>query len=364
MKHTRRNLLWGAAVVAAALVVLFILRSVNADKLPEGIATGNGRIQATEVDISALAAGRIRDIFPAEGDYVEKDAPLVQMDTDQLEAQKHQAEAALRRTKVGVETAKTNVEQAEAQVRAAVASVAQAEATKTAADSRLARSRRLALSDTVSQQTLEDNIASAHQAEAAVAAAEAQQAAAEAGVSAAQAAVIDAEAAVEAQQAALDAINVSLKDATLTSPIDGRVQYLVARPGEIVAAGGRVLNLVDLNDVYMTFFLPTEQAGRLEIGDEARIVLDAAPLVAIPATISFVADVAQFTPRSVETQDERTKLMFRVRAQIDRALLAQYTAYVKTGLPGVVYVRTAPGVDWPEVATTRVELPEPRAAGQ
>ncbi|MEJ1589538.1 HlyD family efflux transporter periplasmic adaptor subunit, partial [Escherichia coli] len=89
-------------------------------------------------------------------------------------------------------------------------------------------------------------------------------------------------------------------DSELKAPRDGRIQYRVAEPGEVLAAGGRVLNMVDLADVYMTFFLPTEQAGLLALGSEARLVLDAAPDLVIPANISFVASVAQFTPKTVE----------------------------------------------------------------
>jgi HlyD family secretion protein len=98
----------------------------------------------------------------------------------------------------------------------------------------------------------------------------------------------------------------------------------------------------------MTFFLPTAVAGRLTVGGDARIVLDAAPERVIPAYISFVADVAQFTPKTVETAGEREKLMFRVRAQIPRELLVKYRGQVKTGLPGVAYVRLDPNAAWPE----------------
>ncbi len=172
-------------------------------------------------------------------------------------------------------------------------------------------------------------------------------AAAEAGVGSAKAQVVDAEAAVDASQATIDSVTSSLDDATLESPRDGRVQYLVAQEGEVVAAGGRVLNLVDLSDVYMTFFLPTSQAGKVRAGSEVRLVMDAAPDLVLPATVSYVADVAQFTPKTVETAEEREKLMFRVRARIAPALLREYIDYVKTGLPGMAYVRLDPSVDWP-----------------
>jgi HlyD family secretion protein len=125
----------------------------------------------------------------------------------------------------------------------------------------------------------------------------------------------------------------------------------------VIAAGGRVVNLVDLTDVYMTFFLPTTDAGRVALGTEVRLVLDAAPQFVIPAQVSLVSDVAQFTPRTVETAEERLKLMFRVRARISPELLRAHASQVKTGLPGVAYVRVDPRAEWP--ARLQVRLPRP-----
>jgi HlyD family secretion protein len=132
------------------------------------------------------------------------------------------------------------------------------------------------------------------------------------------------------------------------------VQYRVAQPGEVLASGGNVLNMIDLTDVYMTFFLPTKAAGRIALGTEARLVLDAAPQYVIPAEISFVADEAQFTPKTVETTEERLKLMFRVKARIAPDLLREHLLQVKTGLPGMAYVRLDPRVDWPPELQTRL----------
>lgn len=83
-----------------------------------------------------------------------------------------------------------------------------------------------------------------------------------------------------------------------------------------MGAGGKVLNLVDLNDVYMNVFLPAQQAGRVALGADVRLILDAAPQYVIPAKVTFVASVAQFTPKTVETANEREKLMFRVKARM------------------------------------------------
>jgi len=134
------------------------------------------------------------------------------------------------------------------------------------------------------------------------------------------------------------------------------VQYKVAQLGEVVGAGGRVLSLVDLSDVYMTFFLPTAAAGKVALGSEVRLVLDAAPQYVIPAKASFIADVAQFTPKTVETTSEREKLMFRIRAQIPVELLKKHITQVKTGLPGVAWVRLDATKPWP--ARLQIKLPQ------
>lgn len=342
-------------IVAVAALGYFVWSRMEPAGLPAGITAGNGRIEATEVDIAALTGGKIAEITVAEGDFVRKGDVLVRMDVTQLNAQKRQAEAELRRARIGVETAGALVTQAEAQERAAAATVDQAAAEADAAAQKRARSEQLVRTNAISQQVLDDDRARDRQARAGVASAEASQAAAEAGVSSARAQVVDAEAAVDAAKASIDAIQSSLDDATLAAPRDGRIQYLVAQEGEIVASGGRILNLVDLGDVYMTIFLPTSQAGRAQVGAEVRLVMDAAPEYVIPATVSYVADVAQFTPKTVETADEREKLMFRVRARIEPELLARYVEYVKTGLPGMAYVRLDPAAQWPDSLGNVVE---------
>ena len=317
------------------------------DQLPAGIASGNGRIEATEIDVSTKTPGRIREILVDEGDFVEPGQVLARMDTEQLEAQRRQSQAQLKRAAISVETARSLVNQREAERRAAEATIGQREAELDSANRKFQRSAQLVRNNAVSEQVYEDDRANAAAARAAVAAAQAQLAATEAALNSARAMVVDAEAAVDAAGAAIDAIAADINDAILTSPRAGRVQYRVAQPGEVLAAGGRVLNLVDLGDVFMTFFLPTAQAGRLALGAEVRLVLDAAPGSVIPARASFVADVAQFTPKTVETAEERQKLMFRIKARIEPALLKKYITYVKTGLPGIAYVRLDPATEWP-----------------
>ncbi len=345
---SKKGLLIGLAVVVLAVAGYFAWSKLTAEGLPSGFVASNGRIEAVEIDISTKTAGRLRDILVREGDFVKTGQVLAQMDTAQLEARKRQAEAQLRRAKIAIDTAHSLVAQREAEKTSALAVVEQRKAQLDSASKTNARSKQLLTGNAVSQQIVDDSEAAEQSARATLASAQASLAASDAAINAAKAQIVDAEAAVDAAQADIESIETDIADATLKSPRDGRVQYRIAQPGEVLSAGGRVLNLVDLGDVYMTFFLPTAEAGRTSMGSDVRLILDAAPEYTIPAKVSFVADVAQFTPKTVETEEERQKLTFRVRAQIPQELLQKYIQYVKTGLPGMAYVRLDPEAAWPE----------------
>ena len=163
------------------------------------------------------------------------------------------------------------------------------------------------------------------------------------------------QAGIDAAEAVVKRLEIDLADGDLHAPRAGRVQYRIVQPGEVIAGGGKVVSLVDIADVYMTFFLPEQAAGKVGLGSDVHIVLDAAPQYVLPARVSYVASVAQFTPKSVETQDERQKMVFRVKARLDPALLKKYAEHVKTGLPGMAYVRLDPAAAWP--AKLEVQLP-------
>lgn len=353
-KNIRTWALRIAIVAALAAAAFFAWKFLRPHGLPAGIAAGNGRIEAVEIDIAARTAGRVREILVKEGDFVQAGQEVARMDTAVLEAQLREAEAQLQRARIGVETARSQVAQREAERRAAEALIAQRKAELDATQRRVARSEELAPKGGVPVSKLDDDRAAFQAATAAVSAAQAQAAAAQAAWGQAKSDVIAAEAAVDAVAATIQRIRADLDDSVLKAPRDGRVQYRVAQPGEVLSPGGVVLNMVDLTDVYMTFFLPTEQAGRVALGAEARLVLDAATQYVIPAKISFVADVTQFTPKTVQTEAERQKLMFRIKARIDPDLLRRHLHQVKTGLPGMAYVRLDPQIDWPVELQVRV----------
>ncbi|BAU74023.1 HlyD family secretion protein [Metapseudomonas furukawaii] len=347
-----RTLTWALAVLLAAAAAAWY--GLRPSGLGEGFASGNGRIEATEVDVATRMAGRVAEIVVDEGDFVTQGQVLARMDTQVLEAELAQARAEVRRAENAKLTAQALVAQRESEKVTAAAVVRQRQAELTAAEKRFARTRTLVARNAMPQQQLDDDRAVQQSAEAALAAARAQVLSAQAGVEAARSQVIEAQSAIEAATASTVRLEADIDDSVLRAPRAGRVQYRIAQPGEVLGAGGRVLNMVDLVDVYMTFFLPANQAGRVVLGQDVRLVLDAAPQYVIPARVTYVASVAQFTPKTVETASEREKLMFRVKARIDPELLKKYVTAVKTGVPGMAYLKLDREAQWPEHLDVKV----------
>jgi HlyD family secretion protein len=288
--------------------------------------SGNGRIEATEVDVATKFQGRIAEILVDEGDMVDAGQIVARMDTRSLEAQLKRAQA--------------NVLQSRRELSNDKFVVAQRRSEYMLAKKNLARADTLLKKGIIAEQEYDVRLASKQTAKDALAAAEAQ--------------VTVTEAKIEATLAETELIKSEIDDSILKAPIRGRVEFRLAEPGEVLASGGKVLALMGLTDVYMTIFLRETQVGKVALGTEARMILDAAPNYVIPGHVSFVASEAQFTPKQVETRTEREKLMFRVKVQIPIDILIKHEPYVKTGLPGVAYVRLDSNAKWPEHLQTRL----------
>lgn len=356
MENQKKWLLRSIAILAIIAVAVMGWQRYGLHKKDSGIVSGNGRIEAVEIDVAAKTPGRVKEILVNEGDFVKSGQVVAVMDTETLKAQLHQAEAQLQQAQSAIATAQSQLAQRKSDKATALAVVAQRVSDLSATKTNLTRTMALAEKGFVSQQAVDNAKTQVQSAEATVNAARAQVSAADAAIASAHSVVNGSQSSAEAAQANLDRIQADIDDATLKAPRDGRVQYRVVQTGEVVAAGGRILSLLDLGDIYMTFFLPTADAGKLALGEEVHLVLDAVPQYVFPARISFVASEAQFTPKTVETASEREKLMFRVRAQISPDLVKKYITRVKTGLPGVAYVRLDPSVAWPD--HLQVKMPE------
>jgi len=287
--------------------------------LPPSIFSGNGRIEADEIDIDTKYAGRIAKLLVDEGDMVTADQVLAVMDTRDLEASLKKAEAVVQQSQQALDGAKATLEQQKSQV--------------ILAQQEIDRARSLVPKGFMPKETLDQR---QQQLDGAVA-----------GLNAAKAKVGESEHALDAATHDVELYKVQIADNTLVAPRDGRIQYRVANVGEVLPAGGRVFTMLDTSYVYMDIYLPTVEAGQIKVGADARIILDAYSTHPIPAKVVFLASQAQFTPKTVETKDERDKLMFRVRVRIDPERLRTRSDMVRSGLPGVTYVRTDPTVPWP-----------------
>ncbi|MGI9425966.1 MAG: HlyD family secretion protein [Hyphomicrobiaceae bacterium] len=310
----------GAAIVAG---LGFLIFGGDGTQLPDDIASGNGRIEAVQVDISTKIAGRVEAISAKEGDLVQADQTVARIDAAQLRAQRLRAEA--------------DIANAESQVAAAEAVIAQSKAKLILAEQELSRSSRLVKQGHTSAETYDTRVS--------------EQAVAKANLSSAQATLVARQRSVDSAKAIAAEIQTQIDDCILKSPTMGRVLYRLSEPGEVLGAGGKVLTLVNLADIYMEIFLPSAEAHRVSIGAEARIKLDILD-VAVPAKVSFVSPEAQFTPKQVETPSERDKLMFRVKVRVPSELVLKYIERVKTGVRGVAYVRlsqtSGEKSEWPE----------------
>ena len=313
-------------VLGAVAAAVWYWHARERDDLPAGLVSANGRTEAERIDIAAKFPGRLDAVLVREGEMVEAGDVVAVLDAAEVDARLREAEAIVRQTEEGLNEAN--------------AVLAQRESERIFAERELHRAEQLAERGHTAAETVDLR--------------RAEHATAVAAVASARAGIARAKASIEAARATVERIAADRDEHFLRAPRAGRVQYRLAETGEIVAAGGRVISLLDLTDVYMTVYLPTDAAGRLPYGAEARLVFDAAPEYVVPAAVTFVASQAQFTPRYVETASEREKLMFRVKVTIPPEVLERHRAIVKTGVPGVAYIRVDPDAAWPEDLAVRL----------
>ncbi|HRY07270.1 MAG TPA: HlyD family efflux transporter periplasmic adaptor subunit [Hyphomicrobiaceae bacterium] len=316
----RSNILIVLAVAVVAGIGYLLFGRSGAEGIPDGIAFGNGRVEAVQVDISTKISGRVQEISAQEGDLVQPGQTVALIDTSQLQAQ--------------LLRAKADIASAESQVAAAEAAIAQAKAQLILAEQELQRSKALVERGHTSQEVYDNRTS--------------QRDVARATLRAAEATLVSRQRSVDAANAIAQEIQTQIDDCNLKAPTIGRVLYRLAEPGEVLSAGGKVMTIVNLADVYMEIFLPSGQAHKVSVGSEARLKFDIIDH-ALPGKVSFVSPESQFTPKQVETVSEREKLMFRVKIRVPRELIEKHIDKVKTGVRGVGYVRLDgdPTPQWP-----------------
>ncbi|MGA8584372.1 MAG: HlyD family efflux transporter periplasmic adaptor subunit [Roseiarcus sp.] len=317
-------------VIVAAGAGYYAWLKLRPPGLPAGIISTNGRVEATQVDISTKIPGRVIEIVPHEGDMVSPGEVVTRIDTSETLAQLHQAQASAELARQTLVTRQAEVASDDAQLNFA--------------NEELRRTSTLVSKGWSTHELLDQRNQQLKSADAALKAAMSQ--------------VDEARATVKTADARVEELQAVINDSTIKSPVEGRLQYRLVEPGAVLPPGGKIATVIDLNDVYTTVYLPSAQAGRLKVGndpDAARLVIDAYPDYIFPASVSFVAPESQFTPKTVEVQSEREQLYFRVKLQKPPGVLKGMEEQIKSGLRAVAYVRLDPAVEWP--AGLAVKLP-------
>ena len=348
-----RKVLLAVLIAAAAGGGWWLYQQQESTALPDFVFHSNGRLELNRLDVASLYPGRVERVLVAEGDAVKANEVLVELSSAQSSGQLAAAQAATLRAAELVQRARAGVTQAQQAVARADAEIAAYRQQQKVAKLELDNAKQMRREDLVSASELAKRQADFERATASVKVAQAARAEAQAAVAQGQAAVAEAEAGVKQAQAQADTAASADADMAIRSPLTARVEYRLVEPGTVIGAGSRVISLLDPADVSMNVFLPNATVGGLRVGDEARLVLDGIDAV-FPAQVSFIASEAQFTPKAVETADEREKLVFRVKLKVPAEVAQRYDRLLKGGMTGDGYVRRDSSQAWPLALEVRL----------
>ncbi|HXF49931.1 MAG TPA: efflux RND transporter periplasmic adaptor subunit [Verrucomicrobiae bacterium] len=261
-------------VLAVGLLFVLIYVQLTKNSNKEGVLSGSGTIEATEVEISSKLAGRIEVITKEEGDSVAKGELLAQLEHKELSAQLKVAEATIKMTGAQIAQARTNLKNLE---------------------DNLKRIEALYKSGSATQQQLEDI---------------------QTKVDGARDQVRSLEFSREQAAAQKNYIQAQVDNAKIFAPISGRIIKKTAEEGETVFPGSPILTLADLSKVTLKIYLKETEVGLVKLGQPAKVKVDSYPDEEFSGSVSFISPVAEFTPKNIQTKDERVKLVFAVKITI------------------------------------------------
>ena len=327
---TQRRFAWAAAA-------LVISTAACRTPPPADRVRVSGQVEATEVQVASQVPGRLVSRKVAEGDRVTQGAVVAVLDTADTElgvararAERAQAEAQLRLVQAGARP--EDVRQAEAQVVASQAEVPPAEAELAAAEVDVQRFEQLLAANSGSRKQRDDAVARRNVARERVQAARERIRVAQEGVSRVKAGArreeVDvARARIGAVDAQIATLEKSVADATIVAPIAGVVTTTIADEGELVQPRAPLMVITDLDRAWANVYVDEPVVPRLRVGDAVTVYTDAGG-TGTPGKISYISERAEFTPRNVQTADDRSKLVYRIKVSVDNA-----SGIFKTGMP-------------------------------
>lgn len=297
----------------------------------------SGQVEATEVQVAPEVGGRIIEMGVDEGDRLEQGAVVARLDTRDIElaikraqAERAQADAQLRLLLAGSRS--EDIRQGEAQLAAAVADVGAARADLESAEADLQRFEKLLQTNSGSQKQRDDaatrrNVATDRLASARAREAAAREALARLKAGARREEIDAARARVAGVDAQIATLEKSRDDATVLAPISGIVTERILERGEMAAPRAPILVLTDLDNAWAEVFVDEPRIPRLRIGQPATVFTDDGG-AAIPGKVSYISSKAEFTPRNVQTAEDRSKLVYRVKIAVDNK-----NGVLKQGMP-------------------------------
>ena len=340
---TRRMAAGVVAIAALALVLFLALRSDG----ESGGLEASGTVEATEADLGFNVPGRIAMISAREGDAVSRGDVLARLDVAELEARRAAAAAQAE----GARALLSELEAGTRREEVAQAGAAVRSASGRSEDARrdVERARTLFEGGAISREALDKAETQYEVAMAALDQAREQLAALETGprperIAAQRATVAGAEAAVRQAEAALE-------NGTIRAPFEGRITVRHREPGEAVQPGQPIITLMDPSDRWVRIYVAEDRIGAVDLGHPAVITADTWPDREYPGRVVFIAQEAEFTPRNVQTREERVKLVYAVRVEITDDPAFQ----LKPGVPADVRLLPAAVVD-----ADRATRPVPR----
>jgi HlyD family secretion protein len=317
------------------VILVALAGAACSEKGPKSVITASGTIEAIEVNVAAKVSGQVLEIAVDEGDRVGPGDKLAAIDHATLDIQLRQAEAGVRLAEAQLALL---VKGARAEdIQQAEAAVTQAEAGLKVADDDARRMRELIKTGSVTPKQKDD-------AEARLTVAKAQRDAAAEALNrlhklARPEEVQAAEARLAQAVAAADLLRKTISDCTILAPAGGIVTHKAVEAGELVSPGATVVTLVELDSVYVMIYVTEIELGRIRLGDDAEVKIDAFAERTFPGKVTYISPEAEFTPKNVQTKEDRVKLVFGVKVEIENK-----EGLLKPGLPADAVIMTGPAV--------------------
>jgi HlyD family secretion protein len=299
----------------------------------KGVITASGTIETVEVHVASKVSGELLELAVEEGTRVKPGDKLAVVDHAVLDIQLRQADAGVRLAEAQLALLVKGARSED--IRQTEAALKQAESALAVAGDDARRMRELARTGSVTTKQAED-------AEARLTVTTAQRNAAAEALNkvrtlARPEEVRAAEARLAQAQAAVNLISKTIADCTITAPAGGIVTHKAVEAGELVVAGATIVTLAELDSVYVMIYVTEKELGRVRLGDSAEVTIDAFPDKAFAGKITYISSEAEFTPKNVQTKEDRVKLVFGVKVEIENR-----AGLLKPGLPADAVIRVGP----------------------